>query len=67
MPGGRRVGHLAGATPAAQGDSYIGPDNDQPLRRTTEGGWQAHWVLELHLVDEHRGFGGSFKGLLDLG
>ncbi|WP_438289926.1 M24 family metallopeptidase [Streptomyces sp. HUAS TT7] len=64
--GGRHVGHLAAATPAARDDAYIGPDNDRPLRRTTEGGWQAHWVLEIHLVDEHRGHGGSFKGLLDL-
>ncbi|MFI6048754.1 M24 family metallopeptidase [Streptomyces violascens] len=63
---GRHAGHLVGAAPAARDDAYIGPDNDRSLRRTTEGGWQAHWVLEIRLVDEHRGFGGSFKGLLDL-
>lgn len=69
--GGWHAGHLAGEAPAAnpmcaQADAYIGPDNDQPLRRTTSGGWKAHWLLEVHLVDEHAGFGGSYKALLDL-
>ncbi|WP_275431891.1 MULTISPECIES: hypothetical protein [unclassified Streptomyces] len=35
-----------------QSDSFVGPD--------------AHWILEVRLVDEYRGFGGSFKQLLDL-
>ncbi|MFE5674670.1 M24 family metallopeptidase [Streptomyces erythrochromogenes] len=69
--GGRHAGHLAGEVPAAnpmcaRADAYIGPDNDQPLRRTTAGGWQAHWLLEIHLVDEHAGFAGAHKALLDL-
>ncbi|MFJ3841495.1 M24 family metallopeptidase [Streptomyces sp. NPDC090054] len=69
--GGWHGGHLAGEAPAAdpmcaQADAYIGPDNDQPLRRTTPGGWKAHWLLEVHLIDEHAGFGGSHKALLDL-
>ncbi|MFE0186640.1 M24 family metallopeptidase [Streptomyces sp. NPDC059008] len=70
-PAGWYAGHLAGAAPAAhaqdaRADSYIGPDNALPLRRIDEGGWRAHWVLEIHLVDEHQGFGGSYKELLDL-
>ncbi|WP_435845266.1 M24 family metallopeptidase [Streptomyces erythrochromogenes] len=69
--GGRHAGHLAGEPPAtnpmcAQADAYIWPDNDRPLRRTTAGGWKAHWLLEIHLVDEHAGFGGAHKALLDL-
>ncbi|MEU1408886.1 M24 family metallopeptidase [Streptomyces sp. NPDC005728] len=69
--GGWHVGCLAGAAPTANSDSspagsFLCPDNDQPLRRTVQGGWQAHWILEIHLVDEHQGFGGSHKGLLDL-
>ncbi|MFJ9821898.1 M24 family metallopeptidase [Streptomyces sp. NPDC101151] len=75
--GGRHIGRLAGTTPTAnvhgvradspvQADSFLCPDNDRPLRRTVQDGWQAHWILEIHLVDEHRGFGGSHKGLLDL-
>ncbi|MEU5539776.1 M24 family metallopeptidase [Streptomyces sp. NPDC020362] len=69
--GGWHVGRLVGSPPtvtshSAQAGSFLCPDNDQPLRRTVQGGWQAHWILEIHLVDEHQGFGGSHKGLLDL-
>ncbi|WP_445270023.1 M24 family metallopeptidase [Streptomyces sp. DSM 41634] len=69
--GGRHPGHLAGEAPAAnpmcaRPDACIGPDNDQPLRRTTSDGWRAHWLLEIHLVDDHAGFAGSHKALLDL-
>ncbi|MFJ3876757.1 M24 family metallopeptidase [Streptomyces sp. NPDC090077] len=68
---GWHAGHLVGEAPAAnplcaRADAYIGPDNDRPLRRTTAGGWQAHWLLEVHLADEHAGLGGSHKGLLGL-
>ncbi|MFD8141897.1 M24 family metallopeptidase [Streptomyces sp. NPDC059708] len=69
--GGWHAGHVAGEAPAAnpmcaRADAYIWPDNDRPLRRTKPDGWQAHWLLELHLVDEHAGFGGTHKALLDL-
>lgn len=67
--GGWHVGHLVGADPAAHahpGHAYLCADNDQPLRRTVQGGWQARWILEIHLIDEHQGFGGTYKGLLDL-
>ncbi|MGE7388417.1 M24 family metallopeptidase [Streptomyces sp. NPDC004126] len=69
--GGWHAGHMAGETPAAgpmcaRAEAHIGPDNDEPLRRTTPDGWQAHWLLEVHLVDEHAGFGGTHKALLDL-
>ncbi|MFD7197945.1 M24 family metallopeptidase [Streptomyces sp. NPDC059893] len=65
--GGRHVGHLVGADAhGARSDAYITPADDRPLRRTTEDGWQAHWLLEINLLDEHGGFGGSYKGLLDL-
>ncbi|MFE2166648.1 M24 family metallopeptidase [Streptomyces sp. NPDC059447] len=70
--GGWQTGHLVGEVPApyprgARTEAYIAPDNGRPLRRTVQGGWQAHWLLEVHLVDERRGFGGSFKQLLTLG
>ncbi|MFB7176102.1 M24 family metallopeptidase [Streptomyces sp. NPDC056257] len=66
-----QVGRLCGQEPAAGGFdpepcSFIGPDNDEPLRRTAAGGWRAHWILEIRLVDDFSGFGGSFKQLLDL-
>ncbi|MFF8828139.1 M24 family metallopeptidase [Streptomyces sp. NPDC015131] len=68
--GGRHAGRLVGGAPDANpagepADTYIGPDNDRPLRRTTADGWKAHWLLQVHLVDEHAGFGGSHVGLLD--
>lgn len=66
-----QVGRLCGQAPAVGGSapepcSFIGPDNDEPLRRTAAGGWRAHWILEMRLVDDYSGFGGSFKQLLDL-
>ncbi len=42
------------------------PDNDTPLRRSDRAGWRTHWILEIHLVDEQRGFGGFHEQLLDL-
>ncbi|POX44202.1 aminopeptidase [Streptomyces sp. Ru71] len=67
--GGGHVGRLVGADPATDfhhGHAFLCPDNDQPLRRIVHGGWQAHWILEIHLVDEQQGFGGTHKGLLNL-
>ncbi|MFG2973192.1 M24 family metallopeptidase [Streptomyces sp. NPDC048331] len=68
---GWHCGHLVGTDPSAdvrdaRPEAYICAENDRPLRRTVAGGWQAHWVLEIHLVDGSSGFGGSFKRLLDL-
>ncbi|MFG2617014.1 M24 family metallopeptidase [Streptomyces sp. NPDC048507] len=67
------AGRLTGPAPAAgpaparvRGEAFVGPDNDRPLRRTVGGGLRAHWILEVRLVDDHQGFGGSFKQLLDL-
>ncbi|MGW2794142.1 M24 family metallopeptidase [Streptomyces sp. NPDC001251] len=67
----RHAGRLTSVPPPEHADgsrpeAWIGPDNDRPLRRTTDEGRQAHWILEIHLADEHRGFGGSYTGLLDL-
>ncbi|MFE1869403.1 M24 family metallopeptidase [Streptomyces sp. NPDC059496] len=68
---GWHCGHLVGADPStgvrdARPDAYLCAENDRPLRRTVEGGWRAHWILEVHLVDGPGGFGGSHKRLLDL-
>ncbi|MFJ1705581.1 M24 family metallopeptidase [Kitasatospora sp. NPDC088346] len=65
------AGHLVGEFPhetndGARADSYITPDNDTPLRRTDRAGRVCHWILELHLVDRQRGFGGFHEQLLDL-
>lgn len=65
------TGHLVGEFPhetneGAKTESYITPDNDNPLRRTDRRGRVCHWILELHFVDERRGFGGFYEQLLDL-
>ncbi len=65
------AGHLVGEFPhetndGAKAESYITPENDAPLRRTDRAGRTCHWILELHLVDLQRGFGGFHEQLLDL-
>ncbi|MFE2143413.1 M24 family metallopeptidase [Streptomyces sp. NPDC059456] len=69
--GGWHAGHLVGEFPhetidGAKSESYVTPDNDTPLRRTDRAGRHCHWILEIHLVDEQRGFGGFYEQLLDL-
>ncbi|MGX7759235.1 M24 family metallopeptidase [Streptomyces angustmyceticus] len=64
-------GHLVGEFPhetndGAKAESYITPENTSPLRRTDRAGRTSHWILELHLVDRARGFGGFYEQLLDL-
>ena len=69
--GGSIAGHLVGEFPHEQIDgddieSYIAPGCDQPLRRLDRMGQQSHWILEVHLVDQARQFGGFHEELLDL-
>ncbi|MFF3171538.1 M24 family metallopeptidase [Streptomyces sp. NPDC057900] len=69
--GSRHCGRLTGTAPAtraesARPDMFIGPDNDRPLRRTLDEGWRAHWILQLHLVDDHSGHAAVHTELLDL-
>jgi Xaa-Pro dipeptidase len=42
------------------------PGSDKPMRRTDPNGRLCHWILEIHLVDRVRGFGGFYEQLLDL-
>jgi Xaa-Pro dipeptidase len=65
------AGHLLGEFPHKQiaGDnlaSYIAPGSDAPMRRADRTGRVCHWILEVHLVDRDRGFGGFYEELLDL-
>jgi Xaa-Pro aminopeptidase len=71
-PGGWMAGHLVGEFPhetidGARLESYIAPGNSTPLRRTDRAGRRCHWILEIHLTDPDRGFGGFYEQLLDLG
>ncbi len=65
------AGHLIGEFPHKQISgtevtSYIAPGSDIPMRRADPTGRTCHWILEIHLVDRARGFGGFFEQLLDL-
>ncbi|MFF3018518.1 M24 family metallopeptidase [Streptomyces sp. NPDC057939] len=69
--GVRHCGRLTGTAAAAHAEGarpevFIGPDNDRPLRRTLEEGVRAHWILQIHLLDEHRGPVAVQTELLDL-
>jgi Xaa-Pro aminopeptidase len=72
VPGGWHAGHLVGEFPhetidGAKIESYIAPGNTTPLRRTDRAGQRCHWILEIHLTDPRRKFGGFYEQLLDLG
>jgi len=70
--GGRHAGHLVGEFPheeidGADIESYIAPGNSTRMRRTDKAGRVCHWILEIHLTEPARGFGGFYEQLLDLG
>ena len=37
------------------------------MRRHDRAGRVCHWILEIHLTDPERQFGGFYEQLLDLG
>ncbi|OHV28852.1 MULTISPECIES: M24 family metallopeptidase [Pseudofrankia] len=66
------AGHLVGEfphdrIPGNRVEYYITPGSQHPMRRTDSAGRPCHWILEIHLVDRERGFGGFYETLLDLG
>ncbi|MGW6141492.1 M24 family metallopeptidase [Streptomyces sp. NPDC055140] len=70
--GGWHAGHPVGEFPhekidGADIESYIAPGNAARLRRPDRAGRDCHWILEIHLIDRERGFGGFHEELLDLG
>lgn len=68
--GGTIAGHIVGAFPHAQripgpADLHrIAPANTKPMRDRDANGDQRHWILEIHLVDKARSFGGFYERLL---
>jgi Xaa-Pro aminopeptidase len=69
--GGTIAGHLVGEFPhdLAEGEyahSRVMPGNDRPMRGVDSAGKAFHWILEVHLVDRQREFGGFYEELLDL-
>jgi Xaa-Pro aminopeptidase len=69
--GSRIAGHLVGEFShkkiAGNDDEwYVMPGSHKPMRRRDRSGRVCHWILEIHLVDRARGFGGFHEQLLDL-
>ena len=69
--GSRIAGHLLGEFPhkkiaGTATEFYIMPGSDKPMRREDPSGRLCHWILEIHVVDRVRRFGGFYEQLLDL-
>lgn len=69
--GGVIAGHLVGEFPhekiaGGSMELYVAPGSDQPMRRMDSLGRQCHWILEVHLIEPGRQFGGFHEELLDL-
>lgn len=66
--GNVHCGHLVGEFPHTDFDdpieSHLMAGNTAPLRRTDPTGRVAHWILEIHLIDAERRFGGFYEELL---
>ncbi|MBI3676442.1 MAG: aminopeptidase P family protein [Proteobacteria bacterium] len=68
--GGVIAGHIVGEFPHAQripGDRdfhRIAPANTRPMRDPDANGDERHWILEIHLVDQARTYGGFYERLL---
>jgi Xaa-Pro aminopeptidase len=70
--GGTIAGHTVGEFPHEdnEGDhvhSCIMPGSNRPMRGYDQVGRVCHWILEIHLIDRERQFGGFYEELLDLG
>ena len=69
--GGVIAGHLVGEFPhekiaGAEIDSYVAPGSHLPMRRKDRSGRDCHWILEVHLIDRDRRYGGFHEELLDI-
>ena len=67
--GGVIAGHIVGEFPHAQipGDkalNRIAPSNATRMSEPDGKGREKHWILEIHLVDKHRNYGGFYERLL---
>ena len=67
--GGVIAGHIVGEFPHAQipGDkalTRIAPSNATRMSEPDGKGREKHWILEIHLVDKHRNYGGFYERLL---
>jgi Xaa-Pro dipeptidase len=69
--GGPHAGHLIGVFPhemrcGENSDNYICPENSVPMNALDKNGEVRHWILEVHLIDRERQYGGFYEELLTL-
>ena len=67
--GGRIAGHIVAEFPHARIPGpkqrhQISPENPDPLSEPDAHGRPRHWILEIHLIDRDRRFGGFYERLL---
>jgi Xaa-Pro dipeptidase len=67
--GGRIAGHVISEFPHARlpgpkQRNHISPENPERMREPDMEGRQRYWILEIHLVDVERNFGGFYERLL---
>lgn len=69
--GNTSAGHIVGAFPHAQRvpgtdrtQHSIKPGNHKRMRDPDDNGDERHWILEIHLVDKTRTYGGFYERLL---
>jgi Xaa-Pro dipeptidase len=67
--GGAIAGHIVGEFPHARipGEKVhyrISPANTQRMRDPDASGEMKYWIIEVHLVDRARTFGGFYERLL---
>ena len=69
--GNDHCGHLVGEFPhedfpGERPASHLMEGSTEPMRRPDPSGRDAHWILEVHLVDPVRRFGGFYEQLLTI-
>jgi len=67
--GGEIAGHIVGEfahawIPGDKALKRIWPENPTQMRGLDPNGRETHWILEIHLVDRARNFGGFYERLL---
>ncbi len=58
------LGDYSAPAIAREPRNYIAPGNDEAMTLSDRLGRPRHWILEIHLVDRDRTFGGFYERLL---
>jgi Xaa-Pro aminopeptidase len=68
--GGQIAGHIIlgeygmERPPGDPARNYIAPGNDEAMQSPDTLGRERHWILEIHLIDKSRSYGGFYERLL---